>query len=266
MATIQETKLTPHNSKTPKFPNYTSLRQDRPAANGGGGLLTLIRQDVPFKHIIPAGLDTHSELDSIKVLANNKTYTIHNIYIPPPNGCTPNFTPNLSGLNSTNHTLITGDLNAHNPLWLNTQGSDARGTMIIDELEDMVILNNPECPTRKPFRADQAATSPDLSICSPDLLTELSWRTEHDLSSDHLPIIISLTLTHKLLNPPKKTHINYKRANWLNYTEELEEALRFHPVFTTLDATLKYFNNSITSVETIYSSRKHQAPKSKFHS
>ena len=46
---IQESKLTSQTKRTPTFPRSTTLRRDLPTENGGRGLLTLIREDVPFK-------------------------------------------------------------------------------------------------------------------------------------------------------------------------------------------------------------------------
>ena len=49
VACIQETKLR-DNDKTPKFSVYTSIRQDRTnRAVAGGGLLTLVKDNLPFQ-------------------------------------------------------------------------------------------------------------------------------------------------------------------------------------------------------------------------
>ena len=48
---LQESKLRP-SSKSSIFPKYTTVRVDRPIGDGEGGLLAIVRKDVPFTNSI----------------------------------------------------------------------------------------------------------------------------------------------------------------------------------------------------------------------
>ena len=83
VACIQETKL--HgNDATPKFSCYTSIRQDRAnRAVAGGGLLTLVKDNLPFQRQHAA---TEGNLEMLKVrlmLEGGDSHNIINVYRPP---------------------------------------------------------------------------------------------------------------------------------------------------------------------------------------
>ena len=82
--TLQETKLK-KTSKTPKIPNFTAVRKDRPHRTGGG-LMTYIKNDIIFTDIkTPQNINQQlTELQHIKIhLTKHKALNIHNVYIPP---------------------------------------------------------------------------------------------------------------------------------------------------------------------------------------
>ena len=61
------------------------------------------------------------------------------------------------------------------------------------------------------------STAIDLTLCSPELTTELNWNIEEDLhGSDHWPIIITEVETVATSREPR---FKFKRANW-NLFEE----------------------------------------------
>ena len=134
------------------------------------------------------------ELQSTTLRIQKQNITLVNIYIPPSSSTDNNFQLNIQQLNTLNNTYILGDFNAKDPLWLTTQVSDNRGDAIINQLSNHNILNNPHTPTRKPFDPNTRQSSPDISFASPDIALRTSWRAVHDLSSDHLPLIITHTL------------------------------------------------------------------------
>ena len=82
--TLQETKLK-KTSKTPKIPNFTAVRKDRPHRTGGG-LMTYIKNDIIFTDIkTPQNINQQlTKLQHIKIhLTKHKALNIHNVYIPP---------------------------------------------------------------------------------------------------------------------------------------------------------------------------------------
>jgi len=88
---IQETKLITRD-ETPKFKDFTILRQDRVQRKGdeknrGGGLLIGIRDTIPYRTSrseFAGGKDEISEWMSIKIpIKGGQKLRFNNIYIPP---------------------------------------------------------------------------------------------------------------------------------------------------------------------------------------
>ncbi len=112
---------------TPSFPGFCAIRADRPTNQRGGGLLTLIGDDLVFKR---TGEEYSPPLVPLTVqvqLSHRKWATIHNIYVAVirPAGITD--TLDLARQQMGHPTFLGGDLNAHSPLWDTNQPSDARG-------------------------------------------------------------------------------------------------------------------------------------------
>ena len=85
---VQESKLVSAD-RTPRFPGYTVVRQDRPSkgpgAARGGGLLTLVREDVPFRKLSPVRPSGGSALESLSIevpVGGGDKLTIVNVYCP----------------------------------------------------------------------------------------------------------------------------------------------------------------------------------------
>src|SRR5688572_5747746 len=97
--------------------------------------------------------------------------------------------------------------------------------------------------------------SSDLSISS-SLANLTTWETKASLSSDHIPIIITInTKSDFRLSPSNKTFKNYRKANWENFTDEIEHSL--HEA-TTPDS-VHSANNTLTNL--ILLADKHHIPK-----
>ena len=218
VAVIQESKLT-LNSQTPNIQNFTTIRKDRDQGQGGGSL-TLIHKSIHFSRR-PDSPDTHLEELTITAKIGNTDFIITNIYIPPASSCTGGYNPSLDHLMMTTDTLILGEFNAHHSSWYSSS-TDTRGTMLdcIVSCSNFGILNW-DSPRRLPGNANPS--SPDVSLASASLITSTNWQTKTNLGSDHLPILISLqmmdvTITHR-------TSINLKKANWDQYSREIEDKL-----------------------------------------
>ncbi len=244
VALIQESKLR-HSTPSPRFPGYTTVRVDRPSDDGGGGLLALISQRIPFTHTTARTLatfppDATRELQTLTLRVAGRELPVANLYLPPTSSCPPRYSPDLSPVSSpTSTSLLVGDFNAHDPSWLHSQSGDPRGSQVLQDLEELVILNSPDCPTRLPFRGDQLPTSPDVTLASGDLALRSRWEVAHDLSSDHLPILLDLQFSSPPLRPTSpRTFLNFGKADWPAFSAMVEEDLaRFDPLqFPSLDA------------------------------
>ncbi len=140
--------------------------------------------------------------------------------------------------------IITGDFNAHNPLWSDTDKLCAIGTQVqywIDN-NNLVIHN-----TGKPTRLDpnrNSTSAIDLTITTTNISTQTQWHVHDDnWGSDHLPIFIDIQ--QKPLTEESTQHNptwSYNRADWQEYQK----------LGTLIDTTqmehhdINKFNNTLT--------------------
>ena len=234
IAAIQETKLTTKSSD-PKAKHYTLLRQDR-GKNKGGGLAFLVHESINFQQEAPPPMlanDPHLESLTITVPGKHSNLQIRNIYLPPQTCCSQGYSPPLEhlcdDLNDTS--MVIGDFNAHHELWYSHGNQDNRGNNLVDAIANKPfgILNDDQ-PTRI---FNDASTAPDISLVSNSLLASSSWRTEVKMSSDHLPILITITAEMRKNKTQDKVYLNFSKANWQKFTEITEKT--FSRAYTTND-------------------------------
>jgi exonuclease III len=95
-----------------------------------------------------------TEVQAIKATINGSDLVVFNVYLPSASSCPQTYRPDLSPiLNfSDEDVLVMGDLNAHHEAWDFTLADSWGGRTISDgfELSPLVILNNPDVPTRLP--------------------------------------------------------------------------------------------------------------------
>lgn len=158
---LQETKLT-ESDRTPKFPGYTPVRQDRfqpkgKQKNRGGGLPIGIRNTLPYKETstqISSVEDKITEWQTIEIpTKDEEKLRITNLYVPPVRTNASRGTRTQAGdpFNASKwpaHSgdLILGDINAHSSLCDdNWDGQpDARGKIIEEWMANtsMTFLND----------------------------------------------------------------------------------------------------------------------------
>ena len=223
------------------------MRKDR-GTNKGGGLAFLVHKDVNFNLVKePAILDQdpHLETLTINIPGKEQDLFIRNVYIPPQSSCGQNYTPPLNhihdGLGDSYYIL--GDVNAHHDLWFSEANPDPRGRLLADTISGQVygVLNEDQ-PTRV---TNQSSTAPDISLASPNLIPTTTWKVENKLSSDHLPISISLSIDVKRFNSKHFTFINFSKANWPEFTEFTENIFSSARNVTNVVQAEKFFRNAL---------------------
>ncbi|ETO08966.1 reverse transcriptase, partial [Reticulomyxa filosa] len=113
----------------------------------------------------------------------------------------------------TEHIIIGGDWNAHNPAWLDNN-IDHIGEIVLDFIvsNNLHILNS--LPFDTTFLKEGGSSSIDISLCSHSLLPLCSnWRTDDyhlDVDSDHLPI------TFNILAPWSQSRIERQKIETWN--------------------------------------------------
>ena len=182
---------------------------------------------------------------AIEVEVGGAKLLVINIYIPPTSSV-PGFTPNLSPLfNIARDVLVMGDFNAHDARWhsytLDTAAA-ARGDVICNALDSGELMCiNENSHTRRPQNG--RSSSPDLTLTNPHLGINARWEPLVTLNSDHLPIIIDLD--GWFASPPKPTgpscYTNYRKANWIDFTNETERAFNLQQPPSSAEAGEKIF-------------------------
>jgi hypothetical protein len=119
---MQETLLKP--GKTFNLPGYISIRNDR-INKHKGGVATFIKTGTNYSVLqLPASL----ECVGLKILSGKQELNIINLYVAPTETVDTTVLCNLFKLNNT---IITGDLNGHNPLW-GSKNININGRLIED--------------------------------------------------------------------------------------------------------------------------------------
>ena len=252
---IQETKLN-KNHKTPEITNYTPIRTDRKNSIKGGGLITYIHKNHKFQQTESPSNYQHIEHHTFKIYTDDhKHITITNAYLPPTgtdiNAQTFNTEMEHFFTNqfTTNTHLILTDANAHSPSWHSTL-QDTRGNQLADILDSSnYVPINTNTSTRLPTAHNQQTSSPDITIVHNSVAPYTTWQAITDLSSDHLPIKITLTTKHQLKPVNKKpTFTNYRKADWLGFTQHIEQRIREHTSQLKEPETVHTANHTITTI------------------
>ena len=179
-----------------------------------------IKNDITFtNNIIPQNINqTFIELQLVTIhLTSKEKLQIANIYIPPINSLNHtqidedhDITRCINYITSLPNTIIMGDINAHSTHW-HSNTNDHRGNLIANIIQnsDHCILNT-NTHTRFPFAKNQAPSSPDISAISSKLYNESKWATIQALSSDHIPISVTIntkrnTVAQKILHKLQKS-------------------------------------------------------------
>ena len=122
------------------------------------------------------------------------------------------------------HFILTGDFNSHHILWrcLDTNNKGR----IIEELitkQDHVLLNDKTSTYLHP--ATGSYSSLDLTICSPEIFPDFTWKVVDDLhGSDHFPIQVSE------VEPSVQKRSQRRKllmANWEQFRDYCEQQI--HP-------------------------------------
>ena len=97
-----------------------------------------------------------------------------------------------------------------------------------------------------PNTTPQQTSSQDITTVSNTLCNRTSWTTQHALSSDHLPIITTINIRHDYrLQQNRRTFTNYKKADWTQFTEDIESAFAQTTIPTNIHTANKTFTNII---------------------
>lgn len=130
---LQETHLQPSDKTIMK--DYNIYRQDRLRNNHGGVAILINKNNTAIE------IPLTTNLEAVAVRVNYpEPCTICSIYIPPNRNITYLEMDQLIKSLPSPY-IITGDFNAHNPIWKSTH-KNQHGSVIEDILDTNILLNN----------------------------------------------------------------------------------------------------------------------------
>jgi ribonuclease HI len=227
---IQETKLGSED-RTPKLPGFAVARRDRPSGRRGGGLLTYVKVDLPFREVAAYQEGTEAgslEALSVEILTGRRQrYTVVNVYAPPvrTSGTVhQDGGANLNALRVSGHHFFGGDFNGHSALWDASQPADAAGECVEEWMMSNALVPLNDGSATRINRGTGGLSAPDLSIAHSSLVARSDWCTLEPLGSDHLPILSELGLRVQTLTEERpRLRWNWKRADWPAYANALDQ-------------------------------------------
>ena len=231
---VSETFLKTKHTFT--LPGYEIIRGDKDGDLTKGGVATLVRSGVQYKN-----LDLKlQKIDGIgvEISTKNSHITVVNMYDSPDDSINGKDYADIFSISGK--VVVTGDFNAHNPLWKSSQ-MDRRGEYVEQLLEDYdFTLLNTEQPTYQ--RPQGGATVLDLSFSSNSIANKCEWSVGNNtLGSDHLPTFIDIDENATEEGDRSRT-CNLAKANWDKFQNLLGETKRgslFHE-------NVNIYNDNIT--------------------
>lgn len=212
---LQETKFKANH--VPKLRNYKIYYNNVISETvAHGGVAIYVKEGFSS---IPFNITTDLQVVAIQIFFPFKI-TICNLYLPP------NIKVSFSSIQDLINQLeppyiVMGDFNAHNLLWGSAQ-SDCRGRVIEKViLESNISLLNTGQHTHLSY-SYKTFSCIDLTLVSPILINYFDWHVEEDLySSDHFPIILSLSHNNSNVNNTRRIKWDVKKGNWDLYNKNI---------------------------------------------
>ncbi|KAF0288946.1 RNA-directed DNA polymerase from mobile element jockey [Amphibalanus amphitrite] len=154
---------------------------------------------------------------------------VHNVYRPPIRATGDDERVDrfsMAAFPTTSSAIITGDFNAHHGTWdPSCTEPDSTGQLLQDWMETngWEALNS-GAATRSGYGTGPPS-APDVSMAHRDLARRCTWRTGDDLGSDHLPQVMTVTVSGCRPRRIRKTRWSFRKASWTAYTQDCETAL-----------------------------------------
>ncbi|CAH2209475.1 jg22110, partial [Pararge aegeria aegeria] len=221
---ISETWLVPGSRF--RVSGYSCLRDDR--GDGYAGAALLIKSSVTFTRLSLPPFPTSINAVAAKI----RDISVLSIYISDSHAVhISDLEPILSSLSGS--FLILGDFNCHHLMW-GSADYDILACDLVDLMEDKnICLLNDGSPTRR-TAPGKNASAVDLSLCSPNFGTLLSWSVLHDsYGSDHLPILISCptSFTQPKSQLSSRSYL-LSKADWEQFAKDCDAFVNKFPVLS----------------------------------
>lgn len=238
-----------HEASKYRFASYSQLRKDR-VGRRGGGLLTLVRQDVQALQVtllpFPNGI---LEFQCVDVFLPSGKLCILHVYAPT-SALTPqeleHYVDQLHG-----RYIVCGDFNAHHQLWdpsVDVQHGNQAGRTIVNLLaahQSLNLVTPSGLTTHTDPRTGKQSTI-DLTFCSSSLLGDIQVQSLADIGSDHLPVLVNISCAVPPSGLKKRPRWIFDASRWVSWSSELRDSS--YPCSDSLDDRLHAFNRSVLTV------------------
>ena len=190
------------------IPNYSEpIMKNRKEKSGGG--VAIYVKNIPFKAFDIDFKNCELEACGITVFLRNEKLTIINLYDPDFQSFRVNDFENLLNQLNTKNYIITGDFNAHDPLW-DKSTRDTKGKDLLNLNSYNLTILNDGTPTKTDF-----ATAPDLTLATPEMSPHTTWNPiNQSCGSDHLPILITLGVRYNATGTSNVSRWKLNKADW----------------------------------------------------
>ncbi|KAL5247556.1 hypothetical protein ACHWQZ_G019436 [Mnemiopsis leidyi] len=239
------------DSEVIKNSNYDVYRNDRSQLSHptdpsnskkfrrfGGGVLIAVRSDIDVK-FERLSMKRGAEILALEFSVGNKKYVICTVYRVGTLG-EPNHTSIMNSIrsfyNGRNHhkIVVIGDFNLSSINWA-TDGPEMSNIASIDQLfldsfHEFGLCQLIRSPTHSKGRTLDILLTNDLDLISNTVV----HKDEQICCSDHLKISFTLNARASNKRFPKRTVYNFKRANWTQLNEDLQN-VPWHVVVDSID-------------------------------
>ncbi|GFY76942.1 putative RNA-directed DNA polymerase from transposon X-element [Trichonephila inaurata madagascariensis] len=170
------------------LPNYKTYRTDR-LTHHGGGTAILIKRSIPH-HILD--IKTHSIENTTINIEGDRNITISSVYRPPRSPAPTLISDLLKIFRNRPECIAVGDYNAKHSTWNRHPRPNPAGTILQKFARNCgFVITAPGEPTLISRRRDGNDSTIDFGVsCG---LNNIQARSVYDLSSDHNPVIFTLT-------------------------------------------------------------------------
>ena len=216
---------------------YKVYRSDRNSK--GGGVALLVNNKIKHTHCILPRLQ-NIESVGIEVEFDKFKVVIVQVYVP--QNKINNFDLNKI-FSISNKVIVMGDFNSRRIEW-NCFSNNKNGNILIDFcLNKNITIAAPDLPTHYPKVGRPSIIDFYLIKNCNNYSNPV---TKQILNSDHNPVL--LVLNEKILNIKKRSTLDFKNANWINFRKYIDKNinLNFHVKSRDdVDDNLKSFTNLI---------------------
>jgi hypothetical protein len=212
---LNETWLT--NADNFSIPNFQMYRTDRIR----GGTAIIIKSSI--LHSFSSGIkENYAEATSIRIFTEKSFVTFTSIYCSPAASRLQSQSFYKKVLKNPGSNLIAGDFNCKHIAWNNTH-NDHKGLDLFNLIDaNCYKIHPPNHPTHFPYIGKPSCLD---FVISKNFTSNLSLSVINDLSSDHLPLLCSLSF-HRPSSHVAENSLNFSKANWKRFENLVDSSIR----------------------------------------